>query len=49
MPAWPVQMSGNEVKVEPAPLLGQHNEDVLGDWLGLSDDEIAKLKVEGAV
>ncbi len=49
MPAWPVRMSGNHVKVEPAPLLGQHNEDVLSDWLGMSDDDIAALKAGGAV
>ena len=46
MPAWPVQMSGNDVKVKPAPLLGQHNEDVLSDWLGMSDDDMAALKTE---
>ena len=49
MPAWPVRMSGNDVKVEPAPLLGEHNEAVLSDWLGLSDEEIADLKTDGAV
>ena len=49
MPAWPVRMSGNDVKVEPAPLLGEHNKAVLSDWLGLSDDEIADLKTDGAV
>ncbi|MDP7392352.1 MAG: CoA transferase [Alphaproteobacteria bacterium] len=31
MPAWPVRMSGNDVKVEPAPLLGEHNVAVLSD------------------
>lgn len=49
MPAWPVRMSGNDIKVEPAPLLGEHNEAVLSDWLGMSDEEIAALKAEGAV
>ena len=49
MPAWPVRMSGNDVKVEPAPLLGEHNKTVLSDCLGLSDEEIADLKTEGAM
>jgi formyl-CoA transferase len=49
MPAWPVRMSGNDVKVEPAPLLGEHNEIILSDWLGMSEKEIATLKAEGAV
>jgi formyl-CoA transferase len=49
IPAWPVRMSGNDVKVEPAPLLGEHNEVILSDWLGMSEEEIATLKAEGAV
>ncbi len=49
MPAWPVRMSGNDVKVEPAPLLGEHNEVILSDWLGMSEEEIAALKAEGTV
>ena len=42
-------MSENDVRVEPAPLLGEHNEAVLGDWLGLSEDEIAELKIDGVL
>jgi crotonobetainyl-CoA:carnitine CoA-transferase CaiB-like acyl-CoA transferase len=33
----------------PPPLLGQHNEDVYGRWLGLSPTEVAKLKAEGII
>jgi hypothetical protein len=32
-----------------APTLGQHNEEVLGDVLGLDDKEIAKLRDEGVI
>ncbi|MDP6979126.1 MAG: CoA transferase [Myxococcota bacterium] len=34
---------------EPAPLLGQHNDYVLGEILGLSNDEIARLEEEQSV
>jgi formyl-CoA transferase len=49
MPGWPVKMSDSEVKVEAAPLLGAHNTEVYGEWLGLADEELARLKREGIV
>ena len=33
----------------PAPLLGQHTDQVLTDWLDLSDSEIAELRTTGAL
>lgn len=50
-----LKITGNPVKLSktppdpahPAPLLGQHTEEVLKEELGYSDDEIAKLKDEG--
>ena len=33
----------------PAPLLGQHNAYVFGELLGISDDEIGTLQVEGVI
>jgi len=44
MPAWPVKMSANPVTVESAPLLGEHNEEILVSWLGCSAEEIAALQ-----
>ncbi len=49
MPAWPVRFDGTPPRVKPSPLLGQHNADVLGSWLGMSADEVAALHREGIV
>jgi len=49
MPAWPVRMSGHDIEVKPSPLLGEHTDSVLNEWLGLSDDEVAALKDPGTV
>ena len=41
----PVRMSDTPGAVRtPAPLLGQHTEEVLKTRLGLGDDEIARLR-----
>ncbi|MCZ6587906.1 MAG: CoA transferase, partial [Alphaproteobacteria bacterium] len=49
MPVWPVKMSGSEVPLAAAPLLGEHNEAVLGSWLGIGTDEIDALKADGVM
>jgi formyl-CoA transferase len=46
---WPVRHSGKQSIVKPAPLLGQHTEDALKDWLGLSAEEVAALKADKIV
>jgi len=33
----------------PAPTLGQHNDEVFGELLGLGADEIARLKEEKVI
>lgn len=46
----PWQMSRTPCKVKaPAPLIGQHNEEVLGSVLGYSAAEIAELRKAGAL
>jgi crotonobetainyl-CoA:carnitine CoA-transferase CaiB-like acyl-CoA transferase len=49
MPAWPVRFDGTPAKVKPSPLLGQHNAEVLGDWLGIGAAEIEALRTEGII
>jgi formyl-CoA transferase len=44
-----VRFGGDTLPVGPAPLLGEHNAAVLGDWLGLSADELAKLRKDGII
>jgi len=49
MVAWPVRFEGKPPPVKPSPLLGQNNDDVLGDWLGLDRDAIGGLRTGGVI
>ena len=49
MPTWPVRFGGAPPPLRPAPLLGEHNDDVLGEWLGLEEGEVTELRREGAI
>jgi crotonobetainyl-CoA:carnitine CoA-transferase CaiB-like acyl-CoA transferase len=35
--------------VKPAPLLGQHAAEVLGEWLGMAEGDVAGLKREKVI
>ena len=46
----PFQLSETPGGVErPSPLVGEHNEQILGKYLGLSREEVKKLKEEGVI
>ena len=49
MPAWPVRVDGKPTRVTASPVLGEHTDQVLSDWLGLNAQAVATLKAEGAV
>jgi len=49
VPAWPVRFDGAPPRVKPSPLLGQHNGEILGQWLGIAAGEVEALRAEGIV
>jgi formyl-CoA transferase len=49
MASWPVRADGKTVRLKGAPALGQHNDEVLGQWLGLSAGELSSLRSEGVI
>lgn len=49
MPTFPVRFDGAAPPVEPAPLLSEHTDQVLSDWLGMSTNEIQSLRNSGVV
>jgi formyl-CoA transferase len=49
MPGWPVRVDGKATRLKSSPMLGEHTEQVIGEWLGLNDAAIATLKTDGAL
>ncbi len=49
VPGWPVKMSNSPVEVVSPPLLGQDSDAVLREWLGMGDQEIARLREENVI
>jgi len=45
----PVKLSASPSVVKRSPLLGEHTQEILSDFLGLGADEIAEIKQSGAV
>src|SRR5437016_14093855 len=49
MPANPVRLSASPTTVTRAPLLGEHNAEVYGGWLGLPTDELRALEKDRVI
>jgi crotonobetainyl-CoA:carnitine CoA-transferase CaiB-like acyl-CoA transferase len=50
MPNSPLKFSQTPIQLQtPAPLLGQHTEEVLRDMLDLGADEITELRADGVI
>lgn len=46
-PAPPFRMTGSPDTVARAPLLGEHNQDVYGGWLGLTPEDLTSMREAG--
>jgi len=49
MPGFSIKMSASSVPILPSPLLGQHNEAVYTDMLGMSVDDLERLQQMGVI
>ncbi len=49
MPGFPIKLSASSVPILPAPLLGQHNGEVYMGMLGISADELERLRQARAI
>jgi len=47
--AWPVRFGGTPPPVKASPLLGEHTDEVLTDWLGLDPQGVGDLRKAGIV
>jgi formyl-CoA transferase len=49
MPGNPVHLSASPTTITPAPLLGEHNDEVYGGLFGYSAEELDALRREGVI
>jgi CoA:oxalate CoA-transferase len=50
LPNSPLRLHGaDRTEATPSPVLGQHNSEVYGDWLGLGADGVAALQRDGVI
>ncbi len=48
MPAWPVRVDGKASRLKSSPVLGEHVDEIMSEWLDLNEAAVAALKDEGA-
>ena len=49
MPGNSMRLSASNIPIEPAPLLGQHNDEIYKQLFEFSDDELAELRNKGVI
>jgi crotonobetainyl-CoA:carnitine CoA-transferase CaiB-like acyl-CoA transferase len=49
MPGWPVRVDGKPPALSASPVLGEHTDTVLSEWLGLNAQAVAALRDDGAI
>lgn len=47
MPAWPVRVDGKASRLKASPVLGEHVDEVMNNWLGLNDAAVEALRSDG--
>jgi formyl-CoA transferase len=48
-PGSPIRLSASSTEITRAPLLGEHNAEILGKVCGVGAEELAKLKADGVI
>ncbi len=48
MPAWPVRVDGKASRLKSSPVLGEHVDEIMSEWLDLNEAAVAALNDEGA-
>ena len=49
MPGNPVKIGAAKTEYKSSPDLGEHSAEILNNWLGMTDDQIAELKEENII
>ena len=49
MPGFPVQLADSPVEMKPSPILGEHNAEVYGELLGLTESDLEQLKSDAVI
>ena len=49
VPGTPIMMSDSKVPVQTAPVHGGNNEEIYGDWLGISVEEVQKMRADNVI
>ena len=49
MASWPVRVDGKTARIKGAPALGGDTAEVLNNWLGINESQVAGLKLEGVL
>jgi len=49
MPAWPVRVDGKASRLKASPVLGEHSDEVISDWLDLNESAIKQIRDSGAL